>query len=76
MLSFDFGQYRDIAASKSELALTPKIWFPQIVFYCAGPSVNRLRKLIVFYLLFINPVIFTFNVFTVFVNIYSEDIER
>ena len=46
------GQYRDITASKSELALTPKIWFLQIVLYRAGPSVNRLDKVIVFQLVF------------------------
>ena len=66
------GQYRDITASKSELALTPKIWFPQIVLYRAGPSVNRLRKLIAFYMLFINPDIFTFNVFTVLICEYLQ----
>ena len=68
------GQYRDITASKSELALTPKVWFPQITLYGAGPSVNRLRKLIVFHLVFFYPVIFTctFNVFTVIICEYLQ----
>ena len=69
-----FRQYQDIAASKSELALTPKVWFPQILLYRAGPSVNRLRKLILFHLVFFYPVIFTctFNVFTVIICEYLQ----
>ena len=34
-----FGQCQDIVASNSELDLTQKIWFRQIVLFRAGPAI-------------------------------------